>query len=105
MTDIFPDLGGAAVTHTWVGFVAYTFDTLPHMGRQDGVWYCMGYCGSGVTLASYFGMRIGQQIAGKPEGKTALDGMAFPTRPLYGGTPWFLAPSIAVYRVLDRMGV
>ena len=65
----------------------------------------MGYCGSGVTLASYFGMRIGQQILGKKEGKTALDGIAFPTRPLYGGTPWFLAPSVATYRVLDRMGV
>jgi glycine/D-amino acid oxidase-like deaminating enzyme len=105
MTDIFPELAGVAVTHAWVGFVAYTFDTLPHMGKQDGVWYCMGYCGSGVTLASYFGMRIGQQIAGKSEGKTALDGLAFPTRPFYSGTPWFLAPSIAVYRVLDRLGV
>ena len=105
MSDIYPDLKGIGITHTWVGFVAYTFDTLPHLGKQDGIWYCMGYCGSGVNLATYFGGRIGQQILGKKEGKTALDGIAFPTRPLYGGTPWFLAPSVAVYRVLDRMGV
>jgi glycine/D-amino acid oxidase-like deaminating enzyme len=105
MTDIFPSLKGTGVSHTWVGFVAYTFDTLPHLGKHEGIHYCMGYCGSGVTLASYFGTRIGQQIAGKAEGKTALDGLAFPTRPLYGGKPWFLAPSVGVYRVLDRMGV
>ncbi len=105
MTDIFPSLKGIGISHTWVGFVAYTFDTLPHLGKQDGIHYCMGYCGSGVTLASYFGARIGQQIVGKAEGKTSLDGIAFPTRPLYGGKPWFLAPSIATYRVLDRMGV
>ncbi|MEZ5925250.1 MAG: FAD-binding oxidoreductase [Hyphomicrobiaceae bacterium] len=105
MTDIYPELSGIRVTHTWVGFVAYTFDTLPHMGKHEGLWYCMGYCGSGVNLATYFGTRIGQQMLGRSEGKTALDGLAFPTRPLYGGTPWFLAPSVGVYRVLDRMGV
>jgi glycine/D-amino acid oxidase-like deaminating enzyme len=105
MSDIFPGLKGIGISHTWVGFVAYTFDTLPHLGKQDGLWYCMGYCGSGVNLASYFGTRIGQQILGRKEGKTALDGLAFPTRPLYSGTPWFLAPSVGYYRVLDRMGV
>ena len=41
----------------------------------------MGYCGSGVSLASYFGTRIGQQVLGLAEGRTALDGMTFQTRP------------------------
>jgi len=103
MCRIFPELKRTRITHSWVGFVAYTFDTLPHLGQQDGVWYCMGYCGSGVSLASYFGMRIGQQILGLKEGKTALDGIDFPTRPYYSGTPWFLAPSIAWYKFRDRL--
>ncbi len=92
MTRIFPELAPVKITHSWMGFVAYTFDTLPHLGRQeDGIYYCMGYCGSGVSLASYFGTRVAQQILGRPEGRTALDGIQFQTRPLYNGDPWFLA--------------
>lgn len=103
MLDVFPQLAGTRVSHAWNGFVAYTFDELPHIGVQDGVHYCMGYCGSGVSLSLYFGTRAGQQILGRPEGATALDGLRFQTRPLYHGTPWFLAPSIAWYRAADRL--
>ena len=106
MTRLFPELGQTRITHGWMGFVAYTFDTLPHLGRtQDGLYYCMGYCGSGVSLASYFGTRIGQQIAGKTEGRTGLDGITFQTRPLYTGTPWFLPASIAWYKLRDSLNV
>jgi glycine/D-amino acid oxidase-like deaminating enzyme len=103
MTAIWPELKSARITHSWVGFVAYTFDTLPHLGVRDGIHYAMGYCGSGVSLASYFGFRIGQQVLGLVEGKSPLDGITFPTRPLYSGNPWFLAPSILVYKFLDRL--
>lgn len=105
MCEIHPDLRSARVTHAWMGFVAYTFDKLPHIGNQDGLWYAMGYCGSGVSLANYFGTRIGQQIVGKPEGRTALDGLTFETRPLYDGRPWFLAASVGWFRLLDQLGV
>jgi glycine/D-amino acid oxidase-like deaminating enzyme len=104
MTDIFPQLAGVVISHAWVGWVAYTFDTLPHLGQRGGIYYCMGYCGQGVPLAPYFGMRIGQQIADLPEGRTALDGLPFPTRPYYFGVPWFLAPSVFAYRCLDKLG-
>ena len=103
MLEVFPQLAGTAVSHTWNGFVAYTFDELPHIGAQDGVHYCMGYCGSGISLALYFGMRAGQQILGQAEGATALDGLTFQTRPFYSGTPWFLAPSVAWYRFADKL--
>ncbi len=105
MTRIFPQLSEARIDHAWVGWVAYTFDTMPHLGQQDGVHYCMGYCGQGVPLAPYFGMRIGQQMAGRPEGRTALDGLAFAARAYYSGTPWFLAPSVWAYRALDTLGL
>jgi glycine/D-amino acid oxidase-like deaminating enzyme len=104
MTLIFPELAASRITHSWLGFVAYTFDTLPHLGRQaDGVYYCMGYCGSGVSLASYFGTRLAQQLLGKPEGRTALDGLRFQTRPLYVGRPWFLPMAVAYYKLRDRI--
>jgi glycine/D-amino acid oxidase-like deaminating enzyme len=105
LTEIFPQLGGVGITHAWVGWVAYTFDTLPHLGQQDGLWYAMGYCGQGVTTAPYFGMRIAQQMMGRAEGATGFDGLPFPARPYYHGTPWFLSASVLAYRLLDRLGI
>lgn len=102
---ILPQLKGVRVSHAWVGWVAYTFDKLPHLGRQQGIYYCMGYCGQGVPLAPYFGRRIGQQMLGLEEGRTALDGLEFPSRPYYRGTPWFLAPSVFAYRMSDALGL
>jgi glycine/D-amino acid oxidase-like deaminating enzyme len=104
MTRVFPELASARISHSWGGFIAYTFDALPHLGRDtDGIHYCMGYCGSGVSLAPYFGTRLAQQLLGKPEGRTALDGLTFQTRPLYSGRPWFLPLAIAGYRMRDRL--
>ncbi len=105
MAAIFPELAAVRISHSWCGFVAYTFDELMHLGKHDGLHYAMGYCGAGVGTASYFGMRIGQQVLGLKEGQTALDGLAFQTRPLYSGNPWFLAPSVAYYRLRDRLPI
>ena len=101
MCRIFPELGDYKITHSWMGTVAYTFDELAHVGVHDGVHYAMGYCGSGVSMASYLGMRIGQQVLGLKEGQTPFDELPFPTRPLYTGTPWFLPPMVAWYRWRD----
>ena len=102
MCRIFPDLRGTRITHSWMGTVAYTFDELAHTGVHDGIHYAMGYCGSGVSMASYLGMRTGQKVLGLKEGATAFDGLPFPTRPLYAGNPWFLPPMVAWYRWQDR---
>ena len=105
LTAVFPSLANVQLDHAWVGWVAYTFDTMPHLGCDDGLYYCMGYCGQGVPLAPYFGMKIGRQMAGAAEGETALDGLAFPDRLYYSSKPWFLAPSVGIYRILDRLGL
>jgi glycine/D-amino acid oxidase-like deaminating enzyme len=102
MVHIFPELAATRISHSWCGFIAYSFDELMHVGQHDGMHYAMGYCGAGVGTASYFGMRIGQKVLGRKEGQTALDGLEFQTRPLYHGNPWFLAPSILYYRWRDR---
>lgn len=105
MVKIFPELREVKISHSWSGFVAYTFDELMHVGKHEGMHYAMGYCGAGVGTSSYFGMRVGQQVLGLPEGRTALDGLAFQTRPLYTGNPWFLAPSVRYYRWRDQRPV
>lgn len=104
MLRIFPQLSKAAITHAWSGTVAYTFDYAPHLGCHDGLHYVMGYCGSGVGRATYFGHKAALQMLGDPAGKTSLDGLTFPTRPLYNGNPWFLPAVLRWHSMLDRMG-
>lgn len=102
MCRIFPELTGFKVSHSWSGTVAYTFDELAHTGVHKGVHYAMGYCGSGVSMASYLGMRLGQKVLGSKEGQTAFDDLSFPTRPFYTGNPWFLPATVAWYRWRDQ---
>lgn len=99
---LFPELGEYKVTHSWSGQVAYTFDELLHTGSYQGMYYSMGYCGSGVSMASYMGMKLGQKVLQLPEGKTPFDDLPFGTRPLYRGKPWFLPPLVAWYRFKDQ---
>lgn len=105
MVRLFPELAGVRVSHSWAGFVAYTFDDLPHIGIHDGIRFAMGYCGSGVGLSTYLGMRTGQQLLGKESGRTGFDDIPFQTRPFYTGRPWFLSAAVAGYRWLDRTGI
>lgn len=102
MARRFPELAKTPITHAWMGFVGYTFAQLPHLGVRDGIHYSMGYCGAGVGLSSYFGMRIGQQLLGLAEGDSPLCRLRFETRPYYWGTPWFMAPAVRYYRWQDE---
>jgi glycine/D-amino acid oxidase-like deaminating enzyme len=104
MAEIFPELKSVKVSHSWLGFVAYTFDQLPHTGQIDGIHYAMGYCGSGVAMGTYLGHKAGLKVLGQAEGRTAFDDLTFETRPLYDGTPWFLAGAVLWYRFMDRYG-
>lgn len=104
MVRLFPELAGYRVSHSWMGFVGYTFDALAHTGERDGIHYAMGYCGSGVGMAGYLGMRLGQRILGRKTGWTGYGETAFPARPYYAGSPWFLAPAVHWYRLRDRFG-
>ncbi len=103
MVRVFPELATTRISHMWMGFVGFTFDYLPHMGLQGGVHYCMGYCGSGVSLAGYMGMKLGQQIAGLPEGDSPLLRTEFQDRFYYHGQPWFMRPALYYYKMRDAL--
>ena len=102
LTQIFPQLAKIKISHSWMGFVGFTFDHMPHTGDKEGLHYAMGYCGSGVCLSSYFGTKLGQRLAGLPQGNTIFTDINFQTRPFYKGNPWFLAPSILYFQLRDR---
>lgn len=103
MCGIFPELRDCGISHVWSGTVAYSFDELAHCGAHDGMHYALGYCGSGVSMASYLGMRTGRKVVGLKDGRTAFDDLPHPTRPFYAGRPWFLPAAVAWYRWRDRM--
>ncbi|MEM8792443.1 MAG: FAD-binding oxidoreductase [Pseudomonadota bacterium] len=103
MLSVFPDLGDVALTHSWRGFVAFTFDGAPHVGQAEGVWYACGYNGSGVAMAPYLGWRVAQKILGTDQGITGFDPAPFKKQPLYSGNPWFLSVVEAWMKAKDRM--
>jgi len=103
MTQRFPQLAGVRVTHAWTGNVAFTFDFLPHMGRQDGMHYMLGCNGSGVAMMTYLGTQTARKILGGANRVSALDERDFPTMPLYDGNPWFLPLVGGYYRLRDRL--
>ena len=102
MTSRFPQLAASRVTHAWMGFVGYTFNSMPHLGVRDGIHYAMGYCGSGVSLATYFGMKIGKQVLGDPQGDSPLCRTEFNSRPYYWGWPWFMNIALPYYKWQDE---
>jgi len=107
MTDVWPELARTRITHAWTGFVAFTFDHLPHLGEHEGIHYAVGCQGSGVAMMSWLGHQAGLKLAGGANRPSAFDGLAFPTRPLYDGRPWFLPAVGTWYRLrdwIDRRG-
>ena len=103
MCDIFPTLAGVRISHAWTGNVAFTFDRLPHMGRDEiGAFYCLGCNGSGVAMMSYLGHRTAQTILNPESPRCAYDGLPFPTRPFYTGDPWFVSLVGSMLEYLDR---
>ncbi len=110
LSEIYPQLSGVPISHVWSGLVAYTFDHVPHVGQfgggqQGGVFYAMGYCGSGVARASYFGNKLGRKMLGVDNCETAFDDLVFETRPFYTGNPWFMPAVLAWHRIADRFGL
>jgi glycine/D-amino acid oxidase-like deaminating enzyme len=104
MTRIFPELHDVELTHSWFGYIAYTFDRLPHVGEHDGLHYAMGYCGSGVVMSTWLGRKAALRLLSQAEGKSAFAELKAPTWPVYRGRPWFLPLVQAWYQGADMLG-
>lgn len=102
MSERFPQLRGARVTHSWTGNTAFTLDALPHMGEEGGLHYCLGCNGSGVAMMTYLGTQTARKIARVANARCAFDA-EFPDHPLYTGNPWFLPLVGGWYRMRDRL--
>ncbi|MEW5987570.1 MAG: FAD-binding oxidoreductase [Chloroflexota bacterium] len=100
MVEVFPDLRGVRLTHSWTGQLGLTFDLMPHIGRLDGVHYALGYCGHGVSIATYLGTEVGLLLAGKKT-RSPFAEIPHETHFFYRHRPWFLPFAAFYYRLLD----
>jgi glycine/D-amino acid oxidase-like deaminating enzyme len=100
MQAIFPQLKKVAIEYSWVGYVGFTFDQMPHLGQIDDIYYSMGYCGHGVANAFHFGRNLADLILEKPCNFPFLD-LNTPTNFLYYKSPWFLPFMGILYKLKD----
>ena len=103
MCRVWPELRPFAIMHCWKGLVCFTFDDLPHIGEQDGIYYAAGCQGTGVVMMSWLGRQLAEKIISGSKVQCGLDGLSFPTRPLYDGRPWFLPAVGAYYKARDTI--
>ncbi len=73
MLEVYPQLKGIPITHTWSGYIGYTFDKMPHIGRINGIHYAYGYCGHGLAAASYMGVEAAKLISGQQESSPFME--------------------------------
>lgn len=103
LLDTFPQMADAPVSHAWSGRIGYTFDEFPHLGRTPaGIHYAMGYCGTGVSRASWFGRKIALQLMGDPAGASEFSEMRFPSHPFAAVAPLTVPVFERWYGLRDR---
>jgi glycine/D-amino acid oxidase-like deaminating enzyme len=102
MVTVYPHLRDTKLAYAWGGTLDFCFDTMPHAGQMEGIYYALGYAGHGVAMATYLGAKIAEQISGG-KSDNPYENIAFPGAPLglYNGWPWFLPFAGAYYKVLD----
>jgi glycine/D-amino acid oxidase-like deaminating enzyme len=106
LAELFPELEGVKLSHSWFGNVAMNRDMLPRIFDKDGVVYATGFCGSGVVWAPWIGMRAAHKLMGHQEqARSAFDFRPPAAVPLYRGNPWFMPAIIQGYRLQDRIAM
>jgi glycine/D-amino acid oxidase-like deaminating enzyme len=105
MIHVHPQLEGVRIERAWGGNVALTADRLPHIGEHDGITYALGYCGSGVALATHFGRVAGRRLAGERDADlTPFGDRPWPAMPAPTRRPSLLSVGGWWYRARDRLG-
>lgn len=102
LIEIFPELEGVALTHSWSGNVAFSLDQLPRLFTHDGIHYACAYCGSGTVWARWLGNKAAYRILGMPEAESMFSCDPPRAVPFYSGKPWFMPLAVAWYGMQDR---
>jgi gamma-glutamylputrescine oxidase len=110
VVEIFPQLDGVRIEHTWGGFVdismnrAPDFGRLPAQGHAANVYYLQGFSGHGLALAGMAGQLVAEAIAGD---SSRLDVFARLRHRSFPGGRWLRTPALVLgmawYRLLDAI--
>lgn len=106
LSQVYPDLQRASITHAWGGTLAITRSRMPYFAAlRPGLWTASGYSGHGVAMALMGGKIVADAIEGEAG---RFDLMAsLPSRPFPGGraaqSP-LLALAMTWYALRDRLG-
>ena len=103
MCEIHPELGDVGFSHYWNGQLGLTFDTVPHIGRHDGIYYVLGMNGGGLPSGTHLGNKVALRLLGEPGSETAFDDLPFKTMPFYTGRSWFAPLMAGAQRVMARL--
>jgi len=106
MLELFPELQDVGITHGWDGQIGYTYDEVLHIGRTAaGIHYAMGYCGTGVSSATYLGHKVALKVMDDPEGRTSFDDLTFPSFPFHPTAKRAVPLVESWYRIRDRFNI
>jgi glycine/D-amino acid oxidase-like deaminating enzyme len=103
MIQVYPQLKDARVDYVWGGTLDFTFDTMTHVGEEDGIYFSLGYAGHGVAMATYLGATVAEAMLAGRIKQHPFAAYNFPGAPLglYNGNPWFLPFAALWYQFLD----
>ncbi|MDX1378212.1 MAG: FAD-binding oxidoreductase, partial [Anaerolineales bacterium] len=102
MLQIFPQLKGYSLTHSWNGKLGVTFDQMPHVGVVNGVHYAYGYSGHGISIASKLGYEVGSMLAGAVPTSKFMD-IRHPRTIFASLDPLYLPLVAAYFKFMDRI--
>ncbi|SHL61779.1 Glycine/D-amino acid oxidase [Roseovarius litoreus] len=99
MSGIWPELRDTKISHAWYGFTGYSFNHMPQVGEQNGIFYAMGYSGSGTVMAPYLGAKAAYLAMGDARAETAYANTLFKKHFLHQfQKPHFLKAADLYYR-------
>lgn len=102
LVEVFPELDGAGLSHSWYGYVAMNLGMVPRLFAHHRVHYATSCCGTGIIWQRWTGKRVAQGLIGV-EGKSAFDFAPPAAVPLFRGTAWFMPAAFTWMNLQDRM--
>ena len=103
MNKVFPELANVKLDYFWNGTMGITLDENAHAGQIDGMWYSMCYVGHGVTLGTYLGQQMANNILGKPSNNPFAD-LPIPYASPFQENSWVVNAGKIWFRFLDIFG-
>ena len=103
MIQVYPQLKDVKVEYVWGGTLDFAFDMMTHVGREDGMYYALGYAGHGVAMGTYLGKTVAEAMIKDTLEEHPFAQYKFPGAPLglYSGFPWFLPMAGIWHKFLD----